>query len=89
MAIIWKFNINQVGNGNNYNISATVTDDTKPVDFQEESVSLQGKFETPEEKAKVYGWLKDQYEEKVAKTEAKAALELKAKNAAEALCAKG
>lgn len=88
MAISWKFNISQVGKGNNYNVSADVTDDAKSMDSQTESVSLQGKFETPEEKAKVYGWLKDQYEKKVIVTDAKATLESDAKEATEALFVK-
>lgn len=79
MAISWKYSISQIGKANNYNVSATVTDDTKPADSQTESVSLQGKFETVEEKAKVYGWLKEQYKTKIAETDAKIALELEAK----------
>lgn len=79
MAISWKFNIHQLGKANNYNISAKVTDDTKPIDSQTETVALQGKFETPEEKTKVYGWLKEQYKRKVAATNAKVDLETKAK----------
>lgn len=85
MAISWKFNISPIGKANNYNVSAEVTDDTKPVVSQIETVSIQGKFETPEEKAKVYGWLKEQYAEKVVKTDAKVALESEAKSDTEAL----
>ena len=85
MAISWKYNISQIGKANNYNVSAEVTDDAKPAESQTETVSLQGKFETPEEKAKVYGWLKDQYAKKIVATDTKVLLETVAKTETEKL----
>ena len=88
MAISWKYRISRVKAGNNYNISADVTDDTKPEDSQTENVSIKGKYETDEEKAKIHRWLKEQYEEKIIATDAKVALAAEAKIATEALFTK-
>jgi hypothetical protein len=85
MAISWKFNISEIGNSGNYNISAVVTDDTKPVDYQKETVSVQGKYDTPERKAAVHATLKAEYLKKASATDAKVALELSAKTETEKL----
>jgi len=83
MAISWKFSISEIGNSGSYNISAVVTDDSKILEYQTESVSVQGKFDTPERKAAVYKLLKEIYVKKVADTTAKEALELSAKKEVE------
>lgn len=80
MAISWKFNISEIGNSGNYNISATVTDDSKLEAYQEESVSIQGRMDNQEQKEKNFNTLKEQYLQKVSKTTAKAALEAEAKD---------
>lgn len=91
MAISWKFSINEIGKAvdvkgsGNYNISATVTDDTKPEGYQEETVSAQGKYDTPERKDALHAALKAEYLKKAAATAVKAELELSAKTAVEAI----
>ena len=85
MAISWKFSISQIGSSTSYNISATVTDDAKPIDYQTETVSVQGKYDTKEHKDAIHALLKTEYLKKVSATDTKADLELTAKTATEKL----
>jgi len=79
MAISWKFRISEVGQSGNYNISAEVTDDTKPVDHQTETVSIQGRLDSTQQKKANFTALKEQYLAKVAAVDVIAALEAEAK----------
>jgi len=79
MAISWKFSISEIGNSGSHNVSAVVTDDSKVLEYQKETVSVQGKYDTPEHKEAIYKTLKEQYAKKAAATDAKAVLELSAK----------
>ena len=79
MAISWKFSISEIGNSGNYNISATVTDDSKLEAYQKETVSVQGRMDNQVQKEKAFDVLKQQYLDRVSDTTAKAALEAEAK----------
>jgi len=79
MAISWKFNISEIGSSGNYNISADVTDDTKVVGHQTESVSIQGRLDNQAQKEANFTALKEQYVNRVVKVDALAALEVEAK----------
>lgn len=85
MAITWNVKINELGSGSgNYSVAAEVTDDTKPVDHQTETVSVSScKFSTVAQKNAVYAELKSQYQTKIDKTAVISALESDAKTALE------
>jgi len=79
MAISWKFSISEVGQSGNFSISAEVTDDTKVVDHQTETVSIQGRMDNQQQKEANFNALKQQYADKVAKVDVISALEAEAK----------
>ena len=84
MAITWSVTVSELGaNSGNYNVSAQVTDDTKPVGRQTETVSVQGRMDTQAQKDAIYATLKQQYTALVAKSTALATLEAAAKTALE------
>lgn len=80
MAISWKVSISEIGGGfGNYSISAEVTDDTKPVDHQTETVSVQGRMDNQQQKEANFDSLKAQYLAKVSKADTVSVLETEAK----------
>ena len=79
MAISWKFSISEVGQSGNFSISAEVTDDTKVVDHQTETVAIQGRMDNQQQKEANFNALKQQYADKVAKVDVISALEAEAK----------
>ena len=83
MAITWNVSVSKIGHSGSYNVSATVTDDTKPLAHQTQSMSVQGKMDTPEQKAGIYAALKAEYLKRVAEVDALAILESEAKTALE------
>lgn len=80
MAISWKVSVSEQGNNSgNYSVSAKVTDDTKPIDHQNESVSVVGRMDTEEQKKGLLDALKQQYQLKVIKVDALALIESESK----------
>jgi len=80
MAITWNVTISEIGqNSGNYNVSAQVIDDTKPIDRQTESVSVQGRMDNQTQKEGLFDALKQLYQSKVSVTTSNVALETEAK----------
>ena len=82
MAVTWNVNVVELGRGSgNYSVSAIVHDDTKPVGYQDENVSVSsGKLDTPEHKKQVWDELYRQYQEKTSTANICASLAADAKN---------
>lgn len=75
----WQVKISDIGNGN-YCVTATVTDDTKPVGKQMATVLiLSTRFDTPEQKTSTWADIKATYAARIAKVDPVIALEAEAK----------
>ncbi len=85
MAITYNLNVNRLGASDSFSIGATITDDTKPVGHQTETVAIWGKLDTPERQQAVWDAINIQYLIKLAESEAMSILELEGKNYLETL----
>lgn len=86
MAITYTLNVNRLGMSDSFSISATITDDTKPVGHQTESVSvLGGRFDTPENKQHVWDTIQAEYLRKIVESKFVSALETEGKSYLETL----
>lgn len=62
MAVTYNLNVSRLGSSDSFSVGAIITDDTKPIGHQTESVAIFGKLDTPERKQQVINELKRQYE---------------------------
>ena len=80
MAITYNLSVNRLGSSDSFAVSATITDDTKPVGHQTEGVSIWGKLDTPEQRQAVWDGINFGYAIKLAESEAMSILELEGKS---------
>jgi len=85
MAITYNLSVSRLGSSSSFTISATITDDTKPVGHQTESVSIAGKLGTPEQKQAIWEGIQAEYLRKIAESEIVSVLESDGKNYLETL----
>lgn len=80
MAISWDVTVSEKGKGSgNFIVSATVTDDSKPVKDQIETPSVEGRMDNQQQKEGLFDALKQNYDDLVGKTDTTTALEAEAK----------
>lgn len=79
MAISWDVSIKEKDNSGNFNMSAIVTDDSKPIKYQVEPASITGRMDNQAQKEGLFDALKQNYLDKVGDTIDMATIEIEAK----------